>query len=253
MRDDVHALAGAYALGALVDEAERLAFEEHLARCEVCAEEVGGLLAASAVLSRAVALPPPPGLRDRVLAGIDQVSQSPPVPAEPGDTGPARRSAGRLIPLSAKRPRLIAAALVAACLAMAVGSGAVAVRSQQRLDRVTAADHAIAAVLSAPDARTATGTVPAGGTVNVVASPSRRQVVIASTGLLVLPASKTYELWTMSMAGARPAGFLHPDAAGHISPLVANVPAGTDRLGLTVEPAGGSPQPTTQPVLVLTI
>ncbi|MGI8335594.1 anti-sigma factor [Actinomadura scrupuli] len=276
MSDDDHALAGPYALGALADETERLAFEEHLARCEVCAEEVGGLLATSAVLGRAVALPPPAALRDRVLAEIGRVPQAPrasarPAPASPGQappdsahrparpetarpggTGPARRPVRRLVRLPSGRSRLAAAGLAAGLL-VAVGAGAVAVRAQQRLDEVRAADRSIAAVLSAPDARTRTGAAPGGGTVTMVVSASRQRVVVASTGLLALPASKTYELWTMGASGVRPAGLLRADATGHIRPSVASVPPGADRVGMTVEPAGGSPQPTTQPIVVLTI
>jgi anti-sigma-K factor RskA len=291
MSDDAHALAGAYALGALSDEAERLAFEEHLARCEMCAEEVGGLLATSAVLGRAVALPPPAALRDQVLAEIGRVPQAPRTPvrptpapppsapsgqappapahhpaqpdhaqpdharpgfARPGGTGPVRRPARRVIRLPAGRSRLAAAGL-AAGLVVAVGAGAVAVRAQQRLDEVRAADRAIAAVLSAPDARTTTGAAPGGGTVTMVVSASRQRVVVASTGLPALPASKTYELWMMGGSGVRPAGLLRADATGHIPPAVASVPPGAGRVGMTVEPAGGSPQPTTQPIVVLTI
>ncbi|MEV4008792.1 hypothetical protein AB0K37_42050, partial [Actinomadura sp. NPDC049753] len=40
MTDDLHALAGAYALDAIDDAGERRSFEEHLAGCETCATEL---------------------------------------------------------------------------------------------------------------------------------------------------------------------------------------------------------------------
>jgi hypothetical protein len=134
---------------------------------------------------------------------------------------------------------------------VAVAAGVVAVQDQQRLDQMTAADSAISAVLSAPDARTASARATGGGTITLVSSPSRARVVIASSGLPALPSSKAYELWMMGPAGARPAGLLRPDATGHAPLRVAAVPGDTNRVGLTVEPASGSAQPTTTPIVVL--
>src|SRR6266540_2310263 len=131
-------------------------------------------------------------------------------------------------------------------------AGGLAVRSQQELDRTRAAGQAVAAVLSAPDARTVTGT-GAGGTATVVLSRSRGQVVFASSGLRSLERSETYELWLMGPRAVRPAGLLRPDAAGQTRPVVASPLADADRVGLTVEPASGSSQPTTDPVLLLNL
>jgi anti-sigma-K factor RskA len=235
MADDIHALAGAYALGALTTGAERDAFEAHLAQCDLCAEEVGGLLATSAVLGRAVALPPPPDLRARVLDEITRTPQE-----------RAARPAARRVRRRVTRPATL---LAAACLVVAAAAGTVAVRTQQRLDHRTTESRAIAAVLSAPDARTVTGRTTAGGSLTAVTSAVRRSAVIASSGLPALPDAKTYELWTMSASGARPAGLIHAGSA----PVVASVPAGSTRIGLTVEPAGGSPQPTTTPLALLAV
>jgi anti-sigma-K factor RskA len=141
--------------------------------------------------------------------------------------------------------------VAAACLAVAVAVGVVAVQDQQRIDQLTAANQAISAVLSAPDARATTARAAGGGTVTLVSSPSRERVVVASSGLPALPSSKTYELWMMGPAGIRPAGLLRPNATGHIALRIATVPSGANRVGLTVEPAGGSAQPTTTPIVVL--
>jgi anti-sigma-K factor RskA len=242
VRDDLHTLAGAYALDALPTD-DRARFEGHLARCEACAQEVRGLREATAQLGVAVAAPPPPRLRASTLARIGQVRQLPPsVPDLAVER--ARR---------ARRPPRFALGLAAACLIVALISGIFAVRSQQDLERARSANLAVAAVLSAPDARTVTGSAQTGGSATVVVSRSSGRIVFASSGLKRLPRSQTYELWLMSPRSARPAGLLRPDAAGQTRPLVAGSLRDADRVGLTVEPAAGSPQPTTTPVLVLTL
>ena len=66
--DELGELAGLYVLGGLAP-AERRAFEEHLAACEVCAEEVRALGAVAQALPYAVTqIDPPASLRTRVLA-----------------------------------------------------------------------------------------------------------------------------------------------------------------------------------------
>ncbi len=267
--EDVHALAGVYAAGALGGAAERGEFEAHLAHCPACADEVRQLQATAAALGQAAALPAPPTLRARVLPAIGGVPQDPatpltatppapvppppvppagvPPPGEPYPpahrrTGPARR------PL--RRPR-VATLAAAACLAVAAAAGAIAVHDQQRLGQLTAASQAVSAVLSAPGARATTAHATGGGTLTLISAPTRHQVVVASAGLPPLPDSQTYQLWTMGPAGPRPAGLLRPDTTGHTPLQAATVPSGANRLALTVEPAGGSAQPTTTPIVVL--
>ena len=263
--EDIHALAGVYAVGALDDAAELREFEAHLASCQASADEVRQLQTTAAVLGQAAALPAPPTLRVRVLPGIGDVPQDPatpptatpltvtpltPVPPS-GEPHPPAHSRTR----SARRPALkwprVGTLVAAACLAVAVAVGVIAVQDQQRLDQLTAANQAISAVLSAPGARATTARATGGGTVTLVSASSRERIVVASSGLPALPSSKTYELWMMGPAGIRPAGLLRPDATGHVPLRVATVPGGTNRVGLTVEPAGGSAQPTTTPIVVL--
>jgi len=246
MSEDVHALAGAYALGALSDESERQAFEGHLARCEVCAEEVGGLLATSAVLGRAVSLPPPIALRERVLGTIGATPQE----SAPGPVAPVSTTAR---PRPIGRRRFAVAVLAAASAAVLAGSGALVYQSKERSDRANATDRAIAAVMSSTDARATTMPVTGGGTALLVASPEQRRAVIVVHYLRALPGSRTYELWMMGPSQVRAAGLLRPDHLGHYGARLLTVPSGADRVGLTVEPAGGSAQPTTAPIAVLTI
>ena len=71
--DEIRDTAALYSLGALPLEGAR-EFEEHLAAgCSVCREEVQGFDAAVAHLPLAVAeVEPPPSLRDRLLARIQE-------------------------------------------------------------------------------------------------------------------------------------------------------------------------------------
>ncbi|WP_129657029.1 anti-sigma factor domain-containing protein [Rothia halotolerans] len=67
--DDVHADAVLYAVDAL-DAAEARAFEEHLAGCTRCREEVDSFRETGAELAGAAAVDPPPELRESVLGAI---------------------------------------------------------------------------------------------------------------------------------------------------------------------------------------
>src|SRR5689334_7565992 len=74
---DIHALAGAYALDA-VDDLERAAFDRHLRECGACTVEVAELRETASWLTHAVAAPPPPRLREAVLAEVSRTAQERP-------------------------------------------------------------------------------------------------------------------------------------------------------------------------------
>ncbi|TDB76535.1 anti-sigma factor [Actinomadura sp. KC216] len=276
MREDVHALAGAYALDAIDDAEERRLFESHLAGCETCAAELSEFRATAARLGVAVAEAPPPRLRGRVLADIRRVRQLPPVtpglppdaPAQPPDAPNQRpdmtlqgpdapnrppdtqsEARARVEPIRSRRWRRAAVAglAAAACLVTAV-SVAEAVRERQRVEQAEDAYRDVASVLSAPDARSATGIARGGGTVTIVASASRGRVVVASSGLPGLPSARAYQLWLIDGNGARPAGLLPADGTRAV---VAGTWRPADKLGVTVEPAGGSARPTTEPIVLV--
>ena len=241
MNEDLHTLAGAYALDALPTD-DREHFEGHLARCEACRQEVRGLREASAQLGMAVGGGAPARLRTQTLARIAEVRQLPPAVPQVADVA-AERTRRR------RRP-VFAYGLAAACLIVALFSSFLAVRWQQDLSHERAAAQAVAAVLSAPDARSVTEPVQ-GGSATVVVSRDRGAMVFASSGLQQLPSSRTYELWWMSSAGVRPAGLVRPNDTGRTDPVVSHGLGDARQVGVTVEPAGGSPQPTSNPFLVL--
>ncbi|MET8990415.1 anti-sigma factor, partial [Nonomuraea wenchangensis] len=108
----------------------------------------------------------------------------------------------------------------------------------------------VAALLAAPDARTVRRPVTSGGTATLVVSRSAARLLFTSSGLPSLPESRGYELWLMGPDGPRPAGMLGRAEDGVTAPVVVTPLRGDERVALTVEPARGSPRPTTDPILL---
>ncbi len=267
MRDDLHVLSGSYVLDAL-SEPERDSFERHLQHCPLCQDEVRGLRQTAARLGLAKTLDPPPQLRRRVLAAAYRTRQLPPpaayrtrqVPPPVGDRiGLDRRRAwarsrfavspGRTQP-RVRVPRL-AAALAAASLVVAVALGITQVMTRHQPGGPPAAGAAISRVVTAPDARTETERTSVGGTVTVVVSADQRAAVVSARGMRSLPPAQTYQLWVIGPDGARSAGLL--SGTGRAGPVLASGVEPGDRIGITVEPAGGTSSPTTTPVIAVPV
>ncbi|MEO3867780.1 anti-sigma factor [Nonomuraea sp. B12E4] len=86
MNEELHTLAGAYAVHAL-PYAEWVLFEEHLLGCPRCGAEVRRLRETAARLAEAVAEPPPGRLRQRLLSAAHE-RRRPDAPARPYDDSP---------------------------------------------------------------------------------------------------------------------------------------------------------------------
>jgi anti-sigma-K factor RskA len=240
-RADPHTLAGAYAMDA-VPPADRARFEQHLAGCESCRQEIGGLRETTVRLAAAVAVQPPPQMREAALRSVARTRQLPPAVA-----GPARWPGG-----SVRRwlPRL-ALGLAGGLAAVAVTLGLAWGGMRDRLDQAQLHSTAIAAVLNASDATMLTAQIRTGGTATVVMSHRDHSLVFTAAGLRALPPAESYELWLMGPGGPRPAGMLPGARSGPAGPMVVSGLAGGDQVGLTVEPGSGSPRPTTAPILML--
>jgi anti-sigma-K factor RskA len=250
---DLHALAGAYALDAVPD-GDRARFERHLGRCEACAQEIRGLREAIARLGASAAVRPRAELKQQALRAIAQTRQLPPLSgdAAAGLRGwPGRPAGARVLSRLRQRPWLprVASALAAGFLVIAVAMGVLAVGAQHQVDLDQVHGHAIAAVLNAPDAIMLTARVTTGGTAAVLESRHEHSLVFTASRLRALPADRGYELWLMSPGRARPAGMLPRPRAGMIGPMVVSGLAAGERIGLTVEPAGGSARPTSASLL----
>lgn len=246
---DLHTLTGAYALHAL-DEEERGRFERHAADCEACAQEVRELTATAARLGLAEAAVPAPELRTRVLRHITTVRQEPPR-TEPPALPPVRTLR------RAARARGLSRWALAACVAAAAAFGGTAVwqhdrareaRNQAREAERRTAD--LAAVLAAPDARSRTAKLAGGASGTVVVSAGRDEAVFLSSGMAKPPSGKVYQLWLNDAGTMRSAGLMDPHRTSEAVLLDGKV-ARASGMGITVEPAGGSPRPTSAPLALL--
>jgi hypothetical protein len=197
-----------------------------------------------------------PGLGTRGLGspghGTPGLGSAGPGSPGSGSAGPGRggRRASRRRAARGSWRTKVAVGLAVVSTAAAVAFGYLTVSANRELDQVRSQAQAVAAVLAAPDAKAVTRAVKSGGSATIVRSRSRGRVVFAASGLSGLPAAKAYELWLMGPDGARPAGLLRWSADGTAVPVVALPLSGEDRVGLTVEPAGGSAKPTTDPILL---
>jgi Anti-sigma-K factor rskA len=242
-RQDLHTLAGPYALDALEPGAERDRFLRHLQRCQSCASEVRGFREVATALAFAVAVEPPPELRDRVMVAVARTRQQPP---EIRTHVRPRRSRGWVpwVPW-------LSGAVATAAIVAAVIFGFAQAHTQAELNQAQAQNEAIASVLAAPDAQLLTSTTTKGGVAVVVLSAEKRQLVVSTAGLPALPAGKVYQLWLIGTVKIVSAGLLPPAEAGKTAPVLASGIVAGDKLGLTVEPAPGTAQPTTTPILAL--
>jgi anti-sigma-K factor RskA len=218
--------AAAYVLGALT-EAEHEAFASHLRGCAACREEVASLQAVTNALPSAVPqLSAPATLRDRVMATVQSEAELRNAGAR---TAPARRPepAWRAWRLAFGGLATTAVVVALALLLFAGGSGS--------------STRVIAAMVTAPRA-TATLDVSAGrGTLQMAGMPS--------TG-----SGKVYEVWLERGGRAHPTDALFTvTSAGRATVGVPGTLAGVTTVMVTAEPVGGSPVPTSKPVIVARI
>jgi anti-sigma-K factor RskA len=216
MADDVHALVGPYALDAL-DEGEERSFEQHLALCERCREDLAGLREAAASLAYgAPPAVPPPGLKQRILAQAR---------AERPNVVPMRRRRNWNAPLAA-------AAAIAACAAVVLGIWAASLSSSQ---------DPFENVLSKPGSKL----VSMGEAGGVAVAPDGTAVL--AVAVPPAPADKTYEAWVIRAGKAKPAGLFRGRAGTSIVEMPRRVPSGSV-VAVTLEPKGGVQQPTSKPL-----
>ena len=225
---DVHTLTGPYVLDALPED-ERARFEQHLTECGFCTNEVAELRGAAVKLATQVATPPPPALKADVMSAIEHIRQLPPLVPGATDEVSRRRFSRRSV-----------LTLAAAALGVAA-SGGIAIDQYRDKQEVIQANERMAAVLAEPDARTVHGAVKGGGQATVVTSAEADAAVVVLRDLPRLPANRTWQLWMIDPnRTAHSVGL----ASGDLTTVVEGSVTGSIAFGLTVEPTGGSPEPT---------
>lgn len=229
--ENAHALSGAYAVDAL-DDVERARFEAHLRSCPDCQVEVETLRETAAALA-VDPVEPPARLRAEVLAGIESIRPLPPLIDRDQPAAPRRRPW-----YTTTGPLLVAAALVLVALVTTVALRPWA-DDTEPAPELTATER----VLEAPDAEKVAQEFPDGSVATVVVSRSEGRAVILTEDMALAPEGKVYELW-LSTDGVDmiPAGLMPDD--GDATVLLEGDASDAVAVGITVEPDGGSPEPT---------
>jgi anti-sigma-K factor RskA len=256
--DSPQDLAAAYALGALsADEARR--FEAFLAVSPEAQREVREYREVAALLALdgpEGARSLPGGLRDRVLTRIAEQKN---------------RALRPMVREQAARPSSVVWVALAASLLLAVGLGAGLVSVRGRL----AALQGELAARNATLDRTAQQLAERDATLNSILEPGlelyqltssgdpepgiqlfwnrqRNQAIVHGFRLKPVPSGKAYQLWFIKDGAPIPSVTFKPELDGHAEVEHVAVPAAgaLSAAAVTIEPEGGSAQPTSPVVLV---
>lgn len=219
--DDMRDLMAPYLLDALEPD-ERSLFETYLEDHPELLDELETMRTAIAGLGDAAAVPPPDTLRASVL---DEIAQTP----QESTTTSSSRTEEVTAPWW--RRWSVAAGLTAAAVVVAI---VVAVSGAAP---ITPDD-----VLAAQDGRVVVANVGAARSVLLYSEELGRAVVMFDQLAAVGP-DEIYELWVIDDDGPRPSGLFNPEPGETTVLLTADVPPDAT-VGLTIEPAGGSSQPT---------
>lgn len=253
-RSDVWDLLPGYALDAL-DDADRRAVE-HLLESDADArrslDEYRDVVAAFAVETK-----PPAALRASVLELVQSTPQLPaatvsavPDVADEPAPGAAAPEAGNgvVVDLASRRRRRWGAAVaaVAAAAAIAVPT-TIAVQVTAERDRLREQSQVVAEMLADPDAAILRGAVEGGGQASVLVADD--DMFFRAEDLPDLAADRAYQLWVVAEDGSVSSAGVLSVRDGESTSLV----QGSEGVGMavTVEPAAGSEQPTSDPVVVL--
>lgn len=265
---DVSELAGLYVLDAL-DADEHETVRAHLATCDQVHDElaeVGGVVPALAMLIEP--LEAPVELKARVMAAIATAEQLPkvapmqasmptfrtvipaPKPALPRPSEPAVPHAAYL---PARQTSWSRWALGIAAVAMIAVLGSWSIVLQSRASEAEQRSGTLARAIAASNDVTAQvavlrGTGIADGATGFAAFPREGPGYIVMVGLRPAPSGHTYQAWYMVDGQPSSAGLMVVGQDG-IAVLQGVQPIGTNLVALTLEPAGGVDQPTTDPVV----
>jgi anti-sigma-K factor RskA len=222
-------LIAPYVLGAVSPEEER-EIRNHILSCDECTREAESYAAVTTALPlTADAMPLPVGFVDRVVA---QVHDARPGPSQA--PGPAHAPWYR-------RWSSFGALATAALLIVTLSAGTILVNEHNDLEQK---QKVVAALLHhEQDGIALKGPGPAAGKV----IPTSTGSIFVAAGMHKPPKEHTYQLWLIKNGTMISAGTF--TAKGDLVVLETNRSlSGVDSAAITIEPAGGSQQPTTQPI-----
>jgi anti-sigma-K factor RskA len=255
--DDLVNLSGAYVLNAL-DADEAKAFEAELENSEQTRYEVTELRDTAVVLGLAVApVAPSPDLKASIMA---KIAMTPQLPAEESEHELAPSDAPREFERPGKASRtaqarwftrpVVVLSSMAAAVALIAG-GVVVTGNIGEMQQQQASADKFAAIMTADDTEKVTTEVTGGGTATIAWSSDLESSAVKVSGVDSLPDNKIYELWYIGADGPRAAGTFDADDSGAAWAVLEGTLEEGDTIGVTVEPAGGSQQPTTTPVVAV--
>jgi anti-sigma-K factor RskA len=233
-------LVAVYALDALDDD-EAARVEDHLRDCPRCREELRGHQETAALLAHEGS-DAPEGLWDRIAAGV--------APEPDVDRPRLELIVGERSPSAPSRSRSWGwrAAAAAAVVVVAAGTGVEVAHQNHRINQLSSAlagqsllQQATSAALDPSAHRLAL--TSANGTVQATAAVLPNGVgYVVDTAMPGLSGDKTYQLWSLTSGRSISAGLMgpHPTVTRfHLAP-------GASAVAVTVEPEGGSAEPTGQ-------
>lgn len=252
-------LAAGHALNAL-SEADERAYQEALAGNPHWSSHVRDAADAVAAISATVeSVEPPASIRASLLARITDLPQEQAEPARaeadvedfaaagPAPIEPQRDTAAAESGWGLRRWFTLAASLVAV---LVLGFGAVTI--SQQLTK-PASLVALEQVTTAPDAQSASATMPDGVVATAHWSASTGQSVLVAENMPPLDGDQTYELWFVRGETPIAAGIFETDADGRATAVLQGEFHSGDVIAVTVEPAGGSPDgtPSSAPIVAV--
>ncbi|HYM69119.1 MAG TPA: anti-sigma factor [bacterium] len=226
--EEAREFVAAYALDALAPD-EVLAFEAHLTACEQCRQDLAELRNVAAELATGPSqVAPPEALRAQILSAVRPASARP----------------------AARWPWMAGLAAAAALILLLGAQDLWFQRRTVTLTHVVEQQSQLLGLLTSPSSREVGLAGAARGSVHLVFNPVTHQGVLVASGLQPLGPGRVYQVWLI--AGPRPesAGVFQ---AGQTATTFVGIGGDFARyraIAISVEPGpGGSPQPTTTPIL----
>jgi anti-sigma-K factor RskA len=266
-----------YALGTLTDS-ERAEVEAYIAMDSNARERLRQLQSATEALAAATPMQPSPVLKRKLMARVQadarQRSDSAQQQADPGPNrffDSLRRHFAPALALGG-----LALAVAAVAWALALNAEVTQLRAQlanqnelaaqvaelkqqtESLRQELQAQNKVLIHLASPGSRT----VSIAGTAQLpdaygqlINDSTRNTTILVISGLPQLEPGKVYQFWWIKGEAAIPAETFAVDEQGRavVEVSSAEPPTSYNAMGVTVEPAGGSEQPTTQPIMLGTI